>query len=104
MSDHSADHILSDRRQAVPRVPFDVLITLVILVLCVLYALVFSRMIVDSLIEQVIAPHPNPPRYITRPHVHHPIEWFLIVFPGLLGWLGTVASLTYLRRRWLNKR
>jgi hypothetical protein len=82
---------------------FPVIIALLILLLSVLYAVTFSHMIHHSLVEQFIAPDPNPPRYAGHTHYHNPAEWFLLVVPAVVGWVGTAASLTYLARRWIGK-
>jgi hypothetical protein len=86
-----------------PGLPFEVVIALVVLGLCVLYAIVFSRMVYDSLLEQVIAPHPHLPRYAGPPHAHHPVEWILLVLPSIIGWVGAIGCLRYLLRRRLRR-
>lgn len=79
-----------------------VLIALIALLLSLLYALVFSRMVFDSLMEQVFTTHTHLPRYAGSTHYHNSIEWLLLVFPALVGWVGTFRSLAYLGRRWLR--
>ena len=79
-----------------------VLMALIALLLSVLYALIFSRLIFDSLMEQVFSAHTHLPRYAGPTHYHNSIEWLLLVFPALIGWVGTVGSLAYLARRWLR--
>jgi hypothetical protein len=86
------------------RPTFGVALALVILLLSLLYALLFSHMIYDSLVEQVIAPHPHPlPRYAGTIHYHNPAEWVLLTLPALVGWLGALGSMAYLTRRWFNQ-
>jgi len=100
MDSTSQDRIL----QLSWRPTFRVAIALVILLLSLLYALLFSHMIYDSLVEQVIAPHPHPlPRYAGAIHYHSPAEWVLLTVPALVGWLGALGSMAYLTRRWFNQ-
>lgn len=80
-----------------------VAIAIVLLVLSVLYAITFSRMLYISLMEQVIAVDLHPPRYAPHVHYHNGVEWVLIVGPALLGWVGIVGCLTFLVRRWRNR-
>jgi hypothetical protein len=75
---------------------------LVILTLCVLYGLVFGNMIYVSLLEQAGASHAHLPGSDGRPHFHSPAEWFLLVFPAIIAWSGTISSLRYLGRRLLG--
>lgn len=90
------------RRPGRPIVPFEVGLALVILTLCVLYGLVFGNMIYVSLMEQANASHIHLPGSDGRPHLHNPAEWFLLVFPAVIAWSGTISSLRYLGRRWLR--
>jgi hypothetical protein len=86
------------------RPTFGVVLAIVILVLSLLYGLLFSHMIYDSLLEQVIAPHAHPlPRYAGTIHYHSPAEWVLLTLPALVGWLGALGSMAYLTRRWFNQ-
>ena len=79
--------------------PFSVTIALVILILSVLYALTFGHMVYDSLMEQVIAPNFNLPRYAGHIHYHNQVEWFLLVSPIVIGLVGIVGSLGFLTQR-----
>jgi hypothetical protein len=85
------------------RPAFPVMIALIVLLLSLLYAITFSQMVHHSLMEQFIAPDPNPPRYAGHTHYHNAAEWFLLVVPAIVGWMGTAASLVYLTRRWTAK-
>jgi hypothetical protein len=78
------------------------LIALITLLLSLLYALLFSRMVFDSLMEQVFSTHSHLPRYAGPTHYHNAIEWFLLLFPAATGWIGAVGSLAYLGRRLLR--
>ena len=85
-------------------VPFDVAMALALLFISLAYALTFSHMVHVSLVEQVFAVDPHPPRFAPHVHYHHPVEWFLLFAPATLGWLGTVGSAVYLARQWLGAR
>jgi hypothetical protein len=90
-----------------PRVPFEVGIALLLLVLCVLYGLVFGAMVYVSVQEQVIGPHTHAPGLASQPHFHSPAEWALLLCPTLIAGVGTLASLRYLVaracRRWATR-
>ena len=75
---------------------------LVALVLCLLYALLFSRMVYDSVIEHFFRPA-FLPRYMGAPHTHNPFEWAWLLGGLVLGWGGTIASAAYLARRWMRR-
>jgi hypothetical protein len=92
----------SGEREEIRRVrrpSFEVTIGLVVLCLSLLYALAFSRMVFDSLMEQHIAPHVHRLRFEGQLHYHHPAEWVLLVVPAATGWIGTFGSVAYLTRR-----
>jgi hypothetical protein len=91
------------RRPARPLVPFEVVLALVVLTLCLLYGLVFGHMLYVSLMEQVNASHAHLPGSDGRPHFHNPVEWLLLVLPAVIAWSGTISSLRYLGRRWLAR-
>ena len=99
MSDQPLDSASGAPGRARLALPFEVGVALVILILCLLYALLFSHMIYDSLMEQVFMVDPHPPRFAGAPHRHNAIEWVLIVVPALIGWAGTFGILWYLARR-----
>ena len=82
---------------------FAVTIALVILVLSLGYALLFSHMIHVSVLEQHLDPRHTRYRYEGPIHFHNPVEWFLIAFPAVIGWLGTIGSLNFLYRRWRRR-
>src|SRR6266508_2298635 len=82
-----------------PRSVFAVASGVVVFALALLYALAFSHMIYDSLMEQVFARNPHPPRHAGTIHHHNAAEWVLLVSPAALGWLGAGGSLYYLVRR-----
>ena len=86
-----------------PLPSFAVGITLVVLVLSVGYALVFSHMIYVSMVEQHLDPRHLRYRYEGPIHFHNPAEWFLIAFPAVLGWMGTIGSLNVLFQRWRRR-
>ncbi|HYY88468.1 MAG TPA: hypothetical protein VFA49_06725, partial [Chloroflexota bacterium] len=56
-------------------------------------------MVYVSLLEEVFAINPDPPRYAVPTHFHNSIEWLLITTPALLGLGGTAGSASYLLRR-----
>jgi hypothetical protein len=77
-------------------------VTTIMLVLSLLYALTFTYMLYVSIDEQLV-PTPGPlPRYAGPVHHHNGVEWILIVGPAMLGWLGSGFSATFLARRWLD--
>jgi hypothetical protein len=78
---------------------FEVKLTLLILLLSVLYAVVFSNLVVVSLTEQHFQVGRALPRYATPPHLHNGAEWVLLVTPAIVGWLGTLGSVAYLLKR-----
>jgi hypothetical protein len=83
---------------------FTVVITSIMLLLSILYALTFSYMLHLSLEEEVFA-HAGPrPRYAGPVHRHNAAEWVLIVGPAVAGWVGTGAAATALARRWHRAR
>lgn len=84
-------------------VPFEILIALLVLVLSLSYALLFSRMVYDSLIEHFTPSHIHALRFAGPPHAHNAIEWALLVGPALIGWVGVALTLRYLGRRALNR-
>ena len=102
MSDRPLDSLPRDDDRAWFSIPFDVGMALVALMLCVLYALLFSRMVYDSLIEHFFVPAILP-RYMGPPHTHHPLEWAWLLAGLVLGWGGTIASAWYLARRWTRR-
>ena len=102
MSDRPLDSLPHDDDRAWFSIPFDVGMALVALMLCVLYALLFSRMVYDSLIEHFFVPAILP-RYMGPPHTHHPLEWAWLLAGLVLGWGGTIASAWYLARRWTRR-
>ncbi|MBX5489671.1 MAG: hypothetical protein IRZ14_00845 [Chloroflexi bacterium] len=93
------DYCMHVPRPPRPRVPFDIGITALVLVLCVLYGLVFGSMIYVSIQEQLIAPHTHEPGLGSLPHFHSPAEWALLVLPALIAVGGTLSSLRYLITR-----
>ncbi len=88
-----------DETRRIWRPSFEVTIALLVLCLSLLYALAFSRMVFDSLMEQHIAPHVHRLRFEGQLHYHHPAEWVLLVVPATIGWIGTFGSMAYLTRR-----
>ncbi|MBA2447137.1 MAG: hypothetical protein H0V51_03830 [Chloroflexi bacterium] len=85
-------------------IPFEIGIALLLLVLSLLYALLFSRMVYDSLVEHFTPSHIHALRFAGPPHAHNAIEWALLVGPALIGWVGVVLTLRYLGRRSLARR
>ena len=86
------------------RVPFEVKVALVVLLLSFLYAVTFTNLVYISLVEQVIHPSLHLPRFAQSPHYHHPLEWLLLLLPAIAGWTGTGGSLLYLLRLLLRSR
>ena len=74
-------------------------VALLVLVLSIMYALMFGYMVYVSLMEEVFAINPDPPRYAIPTHFHNYVEWLLITTPALLGLGGTGGSIAYLLRR-----
>jgi hypothetical protein len=74
-------------------------VALLVLVLSVMYSLMFGYMVYVSLLEEVFAVNPDPPRYAIPTHFHNSIEWMLIATPALIGLGGTAGSIAYLLRR-----
>ena len=87
----------------VPWPSFAVTVTVVILALSLGYALLFSHMIYVSMLEQHLDPRHVRARFEGPVHFHNPVEWFLIAFPAVLGWLGTIGSLNVLYQRWRRR-
>ena len=81
------------------RVSFEVKLALVILVLVLLYAAVYSNMVYASVMEQHVMVGRLLPRYATPPHLHNAAEWVLLVTPAVVGWLATLTSAFFLARR-----
>ena len=102
MSDHPFNSLPRDDDRAWFSIPFDVGMVVIALMLCVLYALLFSRMVYDSVIEHFFVPA-SLPRYMGPPHTHNPIEWLWLLSGLVLGWGGTLASAGYLAWRWLRR-
>ena len=74
-------------------------VALLVLALSIMYGLMFGYMVYVSLLEEVFAINPDPPRYAIPTHFHNYIEWFLITAPALAGLAGTAGSAAYLLRR-----
>jgi hypothetical protein len=91
------------RAWSLPAPSFAVTITLVILALSIGYALLVSHMIYVSMVEQHLDPGHVRYRYEGPVHFHNPVEWFLIAFPAVLGWVGTIGSLNVLYQRWRHR-
>ncbi len=102
MSDRPFDSLPRDHDRAPLSIPFDLGMTLVAFVLCLLYALLFSKMVYDSAIEHFFVPA-FLPRYMGPPHTHHPLEWAWLLGGLVLGWGGTLTSAGYLARRSLPR-
>src|SRR5437764_531388 len=81
------------------RVSFEVKLALVILVLVLPYAAVYSNMVYASVMEQHVMVGRLLPRYATPPHLHNAAEWVLLVTPAVVGWLATLTSAFFLARR-----
>ena len=79
--------------------PTGMWVALLVLGLSVLYAAMFGYMVYVSLLEEVFAINPDPPRYAIPTHFHNSIEWLLITTPALAGLAGTAGSVSYLLRR-----
>jgi hypothetical protein len=90
--------------RARPGIPFEIGIALLLLVLSLLYALLFSRMVYDSLVEHFAPSHIHALRFAGPPHAHNAIEWVLLLGPTLIGWVGVALTLRYLARRTLARR
>ena len=82
---------------------FAVLIALVILGLSLAYALLFSRLVYVSLVEQHFDAAHLRFRYEGPVHFHSPAEWFLLAMPAVIGWLGILGSLSFLFQRWRRR-
>ena len=105
MSDQFAESAFDAHRgRSRPAIPFEIAIALLLLVLSLLYALLFSRMIYDSLVEHFAPSHIHALRFAGPPHAHNAIEWVLLIGPALIGWVGVVLTLRYLGRRSLARR
>ncbi len=102
MSDWPFDSLPRDGDRVRFRISFEVGMALVALVLCLLYALLFSRMVYDSVVEHFVVPS-RLLRYMGPPHVHHPLEWVWLLSGLVFGWGGTFASARYLARRSLQR-
>ncbi len=89
-------HARGRRRRGLPT---GMWVALLILGLSVLYAALFGYMVYVSLLEEVFAVNPNPPRYAIPTHFHNYVEWLLITTPALAGLAGTAGSASYLIRR-----
>ena len=74
-------------------------VALLVLGLSLMYTAMFGYMVYVSLLEEVFAINPDPPRYAVPTHFHNYIEWMLITTPALLGLGGTAGSVSYLLRR-----
>lgn len=82
---------------------FGVVIALVILGLSLAYALLFSRLVYVSLVEQHFDATHFRYRYEGPVHFHSPAEWFLLAMPAVIGWLGSIGSLSFLLQRWRRR-
>ena len=78
---------------------FGVKLALLVLLLSILYAVVFSNMVYVSVMEQHVLAGRVLPRYATPPHLHNAGEWVLLVAPAAIGWVAVVASAAYLLQR-----
>ena len=78
---------------------FEVKLALLILLLSLFYALVFSNMVYVSIMEQHVLAGRVLPRYATPPHLHNAAEWVLLAAPAAIGWGAVIASAAYLGRR-----
>lgn len=104
MSDQFAESAFEAHRdRARAAVPFEILVALLVLVLSLLYAVLFSRMVYDSLVEHFTPSHIHALRFAGPPHAHNAIEWILLVGPALISWAGVVFTFRYLGRRALNR-
>ena len=74
-------------------------LALLVLVLSVLYAIVFSNMVYVSVMEQHVLAGRVLPRYATPPHLHNAAEWVLLVAPAAIGWLAALVSVGFLLKR-----
>ena len=83
------------------RVSFNVKVALLVLVLCLAYAVTYSHLVHISLLDHVQS-DVQLPRYAQPAHVHNAIEWFLLLAPAIGGWIGAIGSGLYLSRRWLR--
>ena len=79
--------------------PTGMWVALLVLGLSVLYAAMFGYMVYVSLLEEVFAVNPDPPRYAVPTHFHNYVEWLLIATPALAGLGGMAGSVSYLVRR-----
>ncbi len=84
-------------------VSFPIAVALVILAISLGYALLFSRLVYISLLEQHIDPGHVRLRYEGPLHFHSPAEWVLLATPAVLGWVGTLGSLSFLVQRWRRR-
>jgi len=78
---------------------FEVKLALLVLLLSVLYAVVFSNLVYASLMEQHFHVGQPLPRYATPPHLHNGAEWVLLVGPAAIGWVAALGSACYLANR-----
>ena len=78
-----------------PILPFQLIVAIVLLALCIGYAVVFTRMVYISVADEYLNAHVHLPRYAGQPHHHNPVEWLLLVTPALIGWVGTVRLARY---------
>ena len=81
------------------RVPFELKLALLVLMLALPYAAVYSNMVYASVMEQHVMVGRLLPRYATPPHLHNAAEWVLLVTPAVVGWLATLTSAFFLARR-----
>jgi hypothetical protein len=78
---------------------FEVKLALLVLLLSILYALVFSNLVYVSLMEQHFQAGRPLPRYAIPPHLHNAAEWLLLVAPATIGWLAALGSVLFLLKR-----
>ncbi len=81
----------------------EVTIALVVLLLSLGYALLFSHLVWISLAEQHLHPSPDRLRFEGPPHFHTTSEWLLLCLPAALGWAGVLGCSSYLWQCWRHR-
>ncbi len=79
------------------QIPFEVKVAVLVLALCLPYAVTYSHLVHISLLDHMRSDI-QLPRYAQPAHVHNTVEWFLLITPAVGGWIGATGSTLYLAR------